>query len=148
VKSLRVTDDSLNVAHMPAFLDLALMISGLILASLVYFLWRRNLDLRRSERELRRSLSQTQSELGVIRIEIDRKALDNANLLQNVRHDLKTPITSILGFSALLSETQLDARSQRFCQAIQMGARQLLQVAESIGTHAQSVEGDRDATRH
>ena len=124
---------------MPAFLEVILTVLSLTLATLAYLLWRRNA-------ELRRALMQTQTELGLMRAEVDRRTLEEASTLQVLRHDLKTPITSILGFSALLSESQMDARSQRFCQAIQMGTRQLLQVAESIDARAQAAEGGHDAT--
>lgn len=59
--------------------------------------------------------------------------------LQRIAHDVKTPLTSILGFTQLLLENETIADSTReYLQLIEMDARRLneiiLEGLEAIGT--------------
>lgn len=62
------------------------------------------------------------------------KSLDTAksNFMILVNHELKTPLTSILNFSALLAETRLDEEQKLFVDRIQRSGERLKTLIEDV----------------
>jgi signal transduction histidine kinase len=64
----------------------------------------------------------------------DQKARIGANVpgrLAQMKHDLKSPLTSVLGFCDLLKSTSLPAKQERFLNNIDQGAHQILAILEA-----------------
>lgn len=62
------------------------------------------------------------------------KSLDKAksNFMILINHELKTPLTSVLNFSSLLSETKLDADQNQYLQRIVSSADRLKNLIEDV----------------
>ncbi|MEI9812308.1 MAG: histidine kinase dimerization/phospho-acceptor domain-containing protein [Acidobacteriota bacterium] len=93
----------------------------------------------------RRRQAQLEQELSRVREEVQSisRTLSNAvyppdqphatQELEQVKHDLRTPLTSILGFCALLQRTAqgLSPKQERLLGGIDAGARQMLEMVGS-----------------
>jgi PAS domain S-box-containing protein len=64
------------------------------------------------------------------------KAEESARLksafLQNISHEIRTPVNAIMGFAALLNESDLDYESRNYVETITQSSRQLLKTVTDI----------------
>ena len=58
-------------------------------------------------------------------------ARDKSTFLDSMSHDLRTPLTAVLGFAELLRD-EVDAESRGLVQAIETGGRRLLQTLDGV----------------
>lgn len=82
--------------------------------------------------EIGQELKRKNAELAVAYDEL--KSLDTAksNFMILVNHELKTPLTSILNFSALMGETKLDEEQRLFIDRIQRSGERLKTLIEDV----------------
>lgn len=103
----------------------------------VPFVWNQRVAVLLTLRDVtsRKALEQ---HLRAAKEEAEAVARFKTSLLQNVNHDLRTPLTAILGFAKELADNDLptDIR-QEFAGIIQEGSEQLLQTIESVLAYAE-----------
>lgn len=63
-----------------------------------------------------------------------------------VTHELNNPLTSLLGFSELLQQTQVDERQKRFIDRIASSARRCQKIVQSLLSFARQHAPERKAT--
>ncbi len=76
-------------------------------------------------------------ELEQRRVESARANQEKADLLVMLAHDIRTPLTTIMGFAEILTESPNAAENQVPVAAIMTGARTINQIAEEAMTSAQ-----------
>ena len=55
------------------------------------------------------------------------------NLIATLEHDLRNPLTAIMGFSDLLGMTELDPDQRELLSRVQGACERLLEVVETMG---------------
>lgn len=85
-----------------------------------------NLKQQLVERD--QEISRLKEQLEQARQEIDTRSKDKMALLGNMNHEIRTPMNGIIGMAALLSESNLDQKQQRYTKVILESSRSLFQV--------------------
>lgn len=83
-------------------------------------------------------------------VEIERQSLEKAakseqlkvDLISNVSHDLKTPLTSMVGYLELLKKEELDQVSRDYVEVISDKAEKLKEMIESLFSLAKASSGN------
>jgi PAS domain S-box-containing protein len=84
-------------------------------------------DQKRIQEELRRSKEQLQ----VARDEAEEAARLKSAMLANMSHEVRTPLTSIIGFAELLADTLEDDQGQ-FARHVHRSSERLMQTLDSV----------------
>jgi signal transduction histidine kinase/DNA-binding response OmpR family regulator len=66
------------------------------------------------------------------RLEIEKAARIKQQFLANMSHEIRTPINSVIGFTNLLQNTQLDQKQQLFVEVINKANNNLLSIVNDI----------------
>ena len=109
---------------MSALVDFATLLISLV--TLGYAL-----RIKLNQKLAARNLSSLSEDVHILRIRLDeRESVARDDRLQKVNHDLRTHLTSILGFCALLRRTsnELSPKQAQMLENINRGARQMLEV--------------------
>ncbi|WP_294885282.1 MULTISPECIES: ATP-binding protein [unclassified Sulfurimonas] len=72
------------------------------------------------------------TEIEEARIKSQEAEREKANFLANMSHEIRTPMNSILGFSELLSKTQLDPKQSKYTKLIKSSTATLIQIINDI----------------
>jgi PAS domain S-box-containing protein len=91
--------------------------------------------LRFANEEFKTSLKISESlrdDFEEARIKAVELAKVKGEFLANMSHEIRTPMNAILGFSDLLSKTQINDRQKSYLDSIQSGGRHLLSIIEDI----------------
>ena len=72
------------------------------------------------------------TEIEEARIKSQEAEREKANFLANMSHEIRTPMNSILGFSELLSKTQLDPKQSKYTKLIKTSTTTLIQIINDI----------------
>ncbi|MCL1569702.1 ATP-binding protein [Xanthomonas nasturtii] len=92
-------------------------LSGLLLSALLAAAYRRRLRMRAQWQ-----LAQHKRELA------EQASLAKTRFLATLGHEVRTPMTGVLGMSELLLQTPLDGRQQEYASAIQLAGKHLLRL--------------------
>ena len=82
--------------------------------------------------ESEQSLQQLASELRVARDAAQESAQVKSHFLANMTHELRTPISAVMGMAYLASQTELSAKQRDYLDKIQTSGRHLLSVINDI----------------
>lgn len=72
------------------------------------------------------------TELKLSQQKAEESAMLKTEFLNNLSHEIRTPMNGILGFSNLLTETNLDATQQNYISILKKSSNQLLQIMDDI----------------
>lgn len=122
-------------------LDISLLI--LFLLALLGYIARRETDevvlsnqfLKNLNTELEERVSQRTKELRLLNVELQKASRIKSDFLNNMSHELKTPLTAILGFSSILKEKQLGALSDmqaKQVSSIERNGKELLTLINGL----------------
>jgi len=76
-----------------------------------------------------------------LRLASERVSQAKTELLANISHEVRTPMTGILGLSALLLDTKLDAKQERMVSAIRESADALIGIVDEVLDFSQLQRG-------
>jgi len=77
-------------------------------------------------------LRRTQTHLQAAVATAERESQAKSHFFANMSHEIRTPMNSIVGFTDLLSRSELTARQQTFCEKIKTSAGTLLATIDDI----------------
>jgi len=75
---------------------------------------------------------QDQEDLTIARLQAEESDRLKSSILANINHELRTPMTGILGFSEILSEQLADEDTRQMAENIQVSGRRLLSTLNSM----------------
>ena len=84
--------------------------------------------LRQQIAEQKREIEQLKEQLAQSEQEIDKRSQDKIALLGNMNHEIRTPMNGIIGMAALLAESKLAPKQDRYTKIILESSRSLFQV--------------------
>lgn len=73
-----------------------------------------------------------ESELRAARDEAEEMSRLKSAFLANMTHEIRTPLTAIIGFTEVLKRMDLNARADRFIQLIHRGGERLLETLDAV----------------
>ena len=120
----------LDINDMNALLSIAAVIIALVHGTLLII---------RSRKRWRKQHKEAQR-IAVID-EVNRA---KGEVLSRVTHDIRTPISAMLGVTELLQETQLTASQEDYLRSLQRSSHELLQLIEEAGQAARFSDSDID----
>jgi signal transduction histidine kinase/DNA-binding response OmpR family regulator len=82
--------------------------------------------------DMLQALSATHAELRDMAVRAEAASQAKSQFLANMSHEVRTPLNGVLGMTALLLETPLDAEQRQQVETIQRSGRALLEVIEDV----------------
>src|SRR5690606_37497270 len=64
------------------------------------------------------------------RRQVEQESIDRSQFLANLGHEVRTPITGVMGMSELLLDGPLDPRQRRHAEAIRLAGTHLLRLLD------------------
>ncbi len=101
----------------------------------------------KSVRRLAANLNLRLKELRSLRLKYERGDLELKNAVANVSHDLRTPLTAIIGYLELLEKEKMSADAKRYTRIIVNRIETLKQLAEELFRYSVVTSPDYDSPK-
>ena len=101
----------------------------------------------KSVRRLAANLNLRLKELRILRLKYEHGDLELKNAVANVSHDLRTPLTAIIGYLELLEKEKMSADAKRYTRIIVNRIETLKQLAEELFRYSVVTSPDYDSPK-